>query len=255
MFGSSFSRSFRYGERPAISQGQIAATANIWYDAASPSYFQPSNPVNNDLLAQWNDRSAAAHNASPQGGNSAKPKYVIPAQNGYGAVDFASGNNMQINAGNTPNWLSAQAGFAMFIVAKLSTNTTGTRTLVVSDTGGYKIQYGGGTWTVTAASGTGTVAITANNSYHIFALLYDGSQSGNASRLRFRYDAAQQTLNFGATTVGTTTSGATKILNLAYDGSTNYWIGEIAEVLLFTSAQNSTQVGLIEGYLKNKWAL
>ena len=143
----------------------------------------------------------------------------------------------------------------MFVVAKMNTNTTGVRTLSQSDTGGFQLQWNSGTFQTTAASGTGTATLTADTNWHIYTQLFDGSQTGNANRLKFRYDGTDKTLNFGATTVGTTTSASTSKLNFGWDGSGNYWLGNIAEVLLFTSAQTSTQVGLIEGYLKNKWAL
>ena len=240
------------GERPAISQAQIAATANVWYDAASPSYFQPTNPSNGASITQWNDRSAAAHNAGPTGGAN-KPTYATPSLNGYGSVNFTSAENLQIT--NVATWAASKGGFAMFVVAKLNTNTTGVRTLTQSDTGGFQLQWNSGTFQTTAASGTGTATLTADTNWHIYTQLFDGSLTGNANRLKFRYDGVDKTLNFGATTVGTTTSASTSKLNFGWDGSGNYWLGNIAEVLLFTSAQTSTQVGLIEGYLKNKWGL
>jgi hypothetical protein len=250
MFASSFSRSFRQGERPFISTTQIAATADIWYDAASPAYFQPTNPTNGASLTQWNDRSNAAHNAGPSGGAN-KPTYVTPAQNGYGAVRFTGTQNLQIT--NT-TWAASKAGFGQFVVARLNNNTTGTRTLTQSDTNGFKIQYNTGTWTVGTAGGTATTAITADTGWHIFTLLFDGAGSTNSDKLKFRYDSTDRSLFFSSN-VGATTAAGTSKLNFGWDGSGNYWLGDIAEVLLFTSAQNSTQVGLIEGYLKNKWGI
>ena len=39
----------------------------IWYDAATNEYFQPTNPGDGDGITQWNDLSAYAHNLNPVG--------------------------------------------------------------------------------------------------------------------------------------------------------------------------------------------
>lgn len=255
MFGSSFSRSFRAGERPAssgISEGQITATASIWYDAATPSYFQPTNPINGDQITQWNDRSSAAHNAGPTGGSN-KPTFATPALNGFGAVNFTGSQNLQVT---NASWAAGQGAFAIFIVAKLSTNTSGIRTLIKSDQNGYQIQLNNGLWTVAAAGGVGTTGSPiADTNYHIFTLLFEGGSTGNAARLRFRCDTVELVLDYGITTVGSTTSASTSKVNFGWDGSSNYWLGQIAEVMIFTSTQSTTAVDAVEKYLKNKWNL
>lgn len=251
MFGY-FSNSISLGERPAaLTQVEIAAKANVWYDAASPSYFQPTNPTNNTQLTQWIDRSAAAHNAGPTGGTN-KPVYMTPSLNGYGTVSF-NGISQNLQITNT-TWAASKSAVTMFVVAKKV--GTGIQNITSSDTGGYAIKFNGTNYEVTAGGGTGTSTVTGDTTnYHLFTVRFDGSQTSNANRLQFRYNKMPQTLNFGATTVGTTTNSATSKINFGWDGTGNHLNGSIAEVMFFTTNLGATQISLIEGYLGNKWGV
>lgn len=255
MFGSSFSRSFRAGERPAqgaiVSEVQIASTASIWYDASTPSYFQPTNPINGDQLTQWNDRSNAAHNAGPSGGAN-KPTFVTPALNTFGAVNLTGSQNLQVT--NT-TWLAGRGAVAIFIIAKLNNNVSGVRTLVSADHNSLLVKIDNGLWRIGAAGGEGAASVVADTNFHLISVLYDGGQVGSSARLRFRYDTTEYALNYGTTTVGSSTSGSTSKLSFGWDGVGNYWLGQIAEVMIFTSVQSNSQVDAVETYLKAKWAL
>ena len=258
VISSGFSRSFRYGERPAIvSKAQIQTTASVWYDANQSANFQPANPSNGNLISQWNDSSTGhtAHNAAPSGGNPAKPTYVTPSLNGMATLSFNGSNNLQVNAGNPPNWLASQSGFTMFVVAKL-TSLAGTPYVTDSDQSGFSIYYNGTNYVARTAGGTGTSTVTGDTTnWHIFGMIFDGSAGGNDSRLRFRYDKVAQTLNFGATTVNNITNASTKTFIVGYDGSANNMTGNIAEIIMWTYTLDSGSVTSVEKYLSDKWAI
>lgn len=55
--------------------------------------------------------------------------------------------------------------------------------------------------------------------------------------------------------IGDIPSGSTSKLSFGWDGVGNYWLGQIAEVMIFTSVQSNSQVDAVETYLKAKWAL
>lgn len=254
---SGLSRSFRIAERPFIlTTANIVSSAQIWYKADTNATFQPSSPSSGTGITQWNDSSNAAHNAGPQGaGQTVRPTWQSNIQNGLGAVQF-SGSSQNLQISNT-TWAASQSGYTMIMVAKANALSSGTTYFVTnSDQSGFSTYWNGANWVVRTAGGTGTSTVAGDTTqFHIFAQVFDGSASGNSTRLLFRYDKTPQTLNFGATTVGTTTSASTSKLNFGWDGTGNYFNGYIAEIMVWTSAKDSSFVAAAETYLSNKWAL
>ena len=258
MFASSFTLSFREGERPAAvttSNVNTIPGIAIWYDAATPAFFQPTLPSNGALISQWNDKSGGAHNASPKTGGT-KPTFVSTATTvagvPVGAVNFDGTQNLEIQ--NT-TWLQNLTGYTFFMVARTA-NTSSVRTLSLSDTGGFGNIMTNGVWSVQAVTATGTNTVSSLNttSFHVHTLLFNGSGVGNDGRAQFRYDKSPQTLTWTGT-VGTATNAATKLLGFAYNTilNSNFYQGQIAEVLLYSRTLNSTEVTGVESYLSSKW--
>jgi len=252
---SAFNRGFRSGERPgALSQVQIASSAQVWYDASTNGYFQPTNPSSGTGITQWNDRSNAAHNASPVGaGQTPRPTWQSSVLNSLGIVRFdGSAKNLQVS--NT-TWLQSLSGFTLVILAKASA-LSGTRFLTNTDQSGASIYFNGTNFVTRTASGVGTTSLTGDtSSFNIYTQVFDGTQADNATRLRFFYDGIQQTLNFNGTTVGTQTNASTNKLNFAWDGTGNYWNGDIAEIMMWGKKLSTTERVGVEKYLEDKWAL
>ncbi len=251
MINTGFGSSFAFGRRT----GGVPVTATsiqIWYDATDSTTFQP-NASNGTAISQWNDKSSIAHNANPTGGNAGKPTIVTNSLNGQRTLSFDGvSNNLQVT---NMTFMASISKFTLLIVAKL-TSTTGTRVLSCSDQDGFKVYYDGTHWAIKTASGIGTSTNTGDTTnFHIFTLAYDGTAIGNANRLRLRIDQVPQTLNFGATTVGTSTSASTSKMNFAWDGVGNYLAGNIAEIHMYTSALSNLAISTDETYLKNKWGL
>ena len=256
---SPFADSFRAGMRPGAIPPAALPNISVWYDASSPTYFQPSNPVNGDLITQWNDKSGASHNASTSG-NPDKPTYVTPAQNGYGAVSFnGTSNFLQIN--NTGTWMvpggTPLNGFTLYVVFK-STSTSGTRTLTYTDQNGFANYISGGVWVTQTAGGTGTSTVAADTTnYNMLGQIFDGTLTGNDNRLKFRYNTVQKTLSWGATTVNSTINASTNAMafgaNNSAKNASNFFQGLIAEVVMLSRAANVLEIEGIENYLKLKW--
>lgn len=253
-----FNQSFSFGYRPIQPAfDPLALNISIWYDATDAATFNPSA---NDLiaLAQWNDKSGAARNAAPTGGASNKPVIRTNILNGNRIVRFDGiGQNLQVPKAT---WSASLSGFTIIIVARAST-LTGTRTLTSTDQNGLKIFHNGTNWGVQTSGGTGisTVAGDTTN-FHTFAIIYDGTASGDANRLRFRYDRANQNLSFTGT-VGALTNAGSTLMNFGWyttsgaQAGTEYFGGDIAEVQLYTRALTSTEISNTENYLKNKWSV
>jgi hypothetical protein len=94
----------------------------------------------------------------------------------------------------------------------------------------------------TAENGSGSfgsVALSYSNTMIHFVMAYDGGQSTNATRLRLYVNGREQTLSFSGTIPSTAISSSVVAIGA---GSGVYAAAKIADVSLFRSALNSTQV-------------
>lgn len=243
---------------PIIANPNALPNLQIWYNAdiANATNFGTSVPTSGGTVTKWVDRSGTGHDANQSGNNTFKPKWYSNIQGGLGAIRY-NGTSESLNINPLTGWGLSLSGFTMFVVGR-SLSLAAPAAMTASDTGGFKFYHDGTNWTTSAASGTGTSTIAGDTTnFHIFTQVFNGAAANNASRLRFRYDGTDQTLNFGATTVGTATSASTQYVRLGVngDGVSNYWNGEMLEMLMFTRALNSTEITQVEGYLKNHWKL
>lgn len=251
---NTFSRSLGFGRRPW--QPTSFPDMTIWYNAdySGNNFNQKLN--SGDTFTQWSDKSGNSHNANQSGNTSFRPQWISPVQNNQGVVRLDGvAKFMSINP---VAYLQSLPAFTMFIVAKPSV-LTGTRYLIGSDTNDLTIYFNGTNWAVENAGGIGTSTITADTSaFRIFTLIYDGTQTGNANRLKFRYNKSQRTLNFGATTVGTTVSSGIKNVYLGTNDNkavTGYFGGDCAEIMLYLRALSSTEITTAEKYFSDHWAI
>jgi len=252
-FQTGAARSFFSGIRPgAITNPNILPSLQVWYDAADPLVFTPSNPADNTTFTQWGDKSAFAHNANPDGGATVRATYQTNETNSLNVVRFDGINdNLTINPAS---WAANLSSFTAYVVARIS-NTSGTRTIISSDQNGQKIYWNGSNWAISQSGGIGVSAETADTTkFQTFGLIFDGSQSSNATRLRFRYRETETALTFTGT-VGTTTNASTNVLNIGHYNKTEYFAGDVGEILYFSRALTAGEIAGVESYLSNKWAI
>lgn len=229
----------------------------IWYDGSDITQFQPTNPANGSGITQWNDKSSFAHNANPtQTGPTARPTYQTGVLNGLSVVRF-DGVDECLDV-NPSVWLQNKQGMTVFVVAKASAPASGKQTLITTDQGDLDIFIDvAGNWVVGAAGGveakTTPTPITADTDFHIHTLCFDGQQTGT-NRLKYNYDKVAQTMTFNGTP-----SNVTNVTNNAIifgcSNGTEFFTGDIAEVLVFNRALTATEVADVEEYLNTHWAL
>lgn len=248
------SSSFGFGRRfAAIINPNVLPqiTLNYRADSNTASYFGGSSPANNATVTNWTDQSGNGHNANQSGLNSIKPIWNSNIQNGLGALFFNGGQSLNINP---VAYLQNLSGATVYLTAK-PTVLSGSSILCSTDVGGFTIKYNGTNWQVGIASGTGTSTITSDTTkFRRFGLVYDGTQTGNANRLKMYYDGVQQTLTFGATTVGSTTSASPKYWYIGTD-NTNYFTGYIGMMFIFTRTLSAAEIIQVDTFLKNTWGL
>lgn len=231
-----------------------ATTLQIWYDGSDITQFQPTNPNDGQGITQWNDKSNFAHNANPVGGATFRPTYETAELNGLSVVQFDGiDDTLSINPFSQ---IANATNITLFFVAKLD-SIGAVQSLGSSNTDDLKICHDGTNWVVLNAKGTGSSIITGDaTNYHIFTLTYDGTTATNTDRLKFRYDRNDQVLNFGATIVGSSTSGSGGTYYVGGRGSgAEPFHGKIAEVLMFRKTLSLTEITNVEQYLNDHWAL
>jgi hypothetical protein len=230
--------------------GATLTSLQIWYDGADTSTYVPS-ATDEGQITQWTDKSDFAHNANPDGGN-AKPTYENTVlQNGHGYLEFDGNDGLTVNPFTQ---LASQAGFTVFIVAK-QLNTTGIQVLTTTDQSDLSI-IGGTAFTVAMAGATATTGPTvADTDWHQHTLVYDGTGSTNADKLKYRLDKTGKTLTFVGTVAATTSASNNEFFIGNDAGGTNGLTGYVGEVILFNKTLNATEYANVENYLSNKWGL
>ena len=254
---NTFSSSFRAGRRPGIIKDPtVLVNLQVWYnaDVSNTTNFNVA-PANGADISQWKDRSGTGHNANQSGNASVKPNWYANIQNGYGIVRFnGSSESLSINP---IAFMQSLPGFTMMVVAKASSLASASD-LTSSDVGGFRIFHNATNWGVSTSGGTGTSTVTGDTTkFHIYSLIFDGTASGNAGRLKFRYDEQDQSLNFGATTVGTATNASATHFYIGVDdtNSAGYWQGDIGSIIVYTRALTSNEIVGVESYLSNFWGI
>jgi len=256
---SSFSESFGNGRRYYVikTPTELPPTLQVWYssDQGNTVNFN-ATLADGDNLSQWKDKSGLSHNLNQSGNTSVKPNWYQNIQNGLGGVLF-NGTSESLNI-NPVAWLanagSGLTGVSMYAVIKNS-SLSGIRPVTGADIDGSKIYYDGSNWAIKIAGAVGTSTVTGDTSkFHVVSMIYDGTQSTNAARARFRYDGAEQNLTYTGT-VGANTDGSIGYFYVGEDGLGNYFSGYISEMMLFSRTNSMSEISAIEGYLKLKWAI
>lgn len=237
-----------------------AVSLQIWYDASDITQFNPTNPADEADITQWKDKSNYGRNANPIGGATTRPTFENSIlQNGKSYLEFDGEDSLSVNPYSD---LASATNFTAFIVAKsldldpsnclLSTNEGDIR-LVISNT---SVAIG-----MNGANNFGTATVADDNvgsdagDWHIYSVIYDGSQATNAGRLLGRRDKSNLTFTFTGTIPATfSASNNTLYIGQRADG-TGKIIGYIAEVILFNKTLSLSEYTGIEDYLSAKWGL
>lgn len=243
---------------------------SLWYNASASTTVVGgvttnnfnSAVVNGTAISSWIDLSGAGHAANVNGGVTREPNYAIPIVGSLGAVLYTSANQENLDI-NPIAWMSTLAGFTIYTIAR-PTNLPGTIfPLTVTDTS-TGIWWNGTDWSVGVTAGNrGTVALTNNtNTFHMYGMVYNGSQTGNANRLKFRYDGNDQTLSFTGTIPATTGSpsyfffgGNNRSGGTGGATAGTYIDGYIGEVLIWTRTLTPAEVVSVERYISTKWGI
>ncbi len=178
--------------------------------------------------------------------NQGKP---LPAPTSGTSLQFSSGS---VSAGNVPA-LSGASKFTLEAWVKFNSTTPWSSVFYRNGSGTNRIVLSTGTNNslhVVVSNGVTNYANSANNVispnqwYHV-AMVYDGTQSTDAAKLKLYINGQQRTLTFGGGTVPATTGTTTAPMVIgAIDQGTggNYLNGVVDEVRVWNEALSQTTI-------------
>ena len=209
----------------------------MWLDAADSSSFTFSSGT---TISQWKDKSGSANNFTVTTGTTTRI-----TDGGVNVVNFPSGGSTMTSSSS----ITLTTNHSVFIVTKLISNTFGLgyllscASLKPSDnpqglSGDYSIRYN--TSFITPSGGNGG-DIFFNNTGGYYA---NGTLSGIPTATSYHM------LN------GRFSQGGTTQIALSFGGVYGrYFVGTVAEVIIFSQVLTTIQRQSVEGYLAWKWGL
>lgn len=244
---------------PNLSLWYNGSTSATVVNGVSTDNFQGA-VVNGTAISSWIDLQNVAGPSNVNGGSGKSPSYATPIQNGLGSVLYASANSNNLDI-NPTAWSQNLSGFTVYTVARPTSFPGTIFPLIATGSTNFGVWWNGTNWSIGQSTGNlGTVTLTNDTTkFHIYGMVFDGSQTGNANRLQFRYDKVGQSLTF-AGTIGTTTGA----INYWFFGGNNrnvgatqgtYMNGYIGEVLIWTRTLSTSEQSSVELYLNSKWGL
>lgn len=225
-------------------------TTAMWLDAADTNTIT----LNGSSVSQWNDKSGNARNAS-QATAAAQPSYVSGGLNNLNVIRFDGWSNDVLihtfNASPAPHTVFAiinrrsggDADYQLIFTAVSSSSAFGANISAkasgIPQWGSYINSWvsGGSTLSAGSAAIIGIVSPTSTSGTELYRT--NGAQTGAVSYAsRYSGDA------FNRRSIGG---------DPAFNSG---WLsGDIAEILVFTTALSTSDCQLVEGYLAWKWDL
>ena len=221
---------------PAPSTGaeEIPTTGlELWLDADDASTFTYSSGT---VVSQWNDKSGTAqHFAQATGANQPNRNGT---QNGHTTVVFD---------GSTDTLSCSVAGMVhpvtMFAVAR-NTASSGQRNLISYSSDGRIFRTSGGTIDIYQGSFLSSGTSWGTTDFHSVSAVFNGASSLIA-------------VDGGSDTTGTSGGGSFDTGSAAVGAlrasSSEYWQGDIAELIVYDRALSSGERSQVEDYLAAKW--
>lgn len=231
----------------------------LWLDAADASTVTSSgSPL---TVSEIRDKSGNGYDFT-QATSANQPEYVSAGLNGKDVLRFDGNDNLSVGATDLARNVS---GVTIYLVAKFTSNPTSRKILfrisrpdldfartdlVVGETS-QKARYGGRTLDADSFQ-TITGSTTIATSWLKYTQVFDYSATTLTGFIGTSQDAITTSFQSASTTSDTASVNTT--LGSSAGGS-NFFNGDIAEVLVFHSAHDSATRTEIWDYLQDKWGV
>lgn len=246
--------SFSFWQVPAKPPVATDPTLEIWYDFADNSTISLGTGTE---IVSVNDKSTGTVKPSNSTGGR-RPKQVTAFQNGKNVAYF-DGTNDLFTINPITNFQSI-SGATMIVVGRFNnaaaTNTMTQLGTVSAQRNASWLSIRSGDYQIGMGQGLAkTSGVTITTVFHIYTAVFDGTQTGNSNRLKFRIDGVEKGLTFSQN-VSTTTSSDTSVFYIGETAdATEDLDGYVGELLLYTKALGATEILNTENYLKLKWGI
>lgn len=264
---SSFSRSFRAGERPiSITSASQLPNLEVWY-YADVNTTVGGLTSGSEVSAWSNAGGLTSHDWNSTGG--ARPEWFSNIQNSKGVVRFnntgatPTGEDADNNERLTINpvaYLQNLSGSTMVILFRSLSTAAGIRYITSTDAGGFQFGQNGTQWIGGFSGATFSINnITADTNFHHVIINFDGTKAINTDRLKIRLDGFDNNITIS----GSVNTATSSVAGYFFGGCTgtnsanvsNFFIGDIGEIMIFTRSLSLGEELAIEQYLTNKWAV
>lgn len=225
----------------------LATGALNWWDVSRGITFGSGQ-----AMASWLDQVGGVTLSQATG--SKQPVLTFSQVSGNVVAAFNTSNQRVLEGAHTS--LSSVGAFTLAMVFAASGTTTN-QLLFSSSNNAAAVQILTGALYVYASAGNyGNVAFTDSTRGHVLVAVFDGSQTGNANRLKVYINGVQQTLAFVGTIPATTTSGETALgLGDAAGGPVVPFNGALGDVMLWNTALTDAARNQVEDYLGRKFGV
>lgn len=218
----------------------------LWLDATQLGDLADDSPV-----ALWQDGSGNDQHAS-QATAASQPRFVRTGEANHPAVRF-DGNDFLTNS--TFASLAAASQATAFVVRRANTTNAIATSFGTNAHGVRGEVHFDESWAFAGGSSYGSAPFTSTD-WHLWASIFNGSQTGNANRLRQFINGIQSTLQFpGANVPAALPNGPGYSAGRPHNVTTSSWAGDIAEIMVYGRALDETERRRIESYVAHKYAI
>jgi len=219
----------------------------LWLDAN-----QITGLANGAAVSAWNDSSGFGHHAA-QASSTLRPTYQASSVNGRPAVRFDGSNDYLTNS--TFNPLGGRNGVTAFVVYRSLTSSGNHVGFSEGARNVNQQMYSNGTYAYATAGNYGRVSSSTSTAVTLWNSVYDGTQSGNAARLRLFLNGTQRTMNFTGTIPAALNNTSSYEVGRPQGTSSAYWFGDIAEVIVYGRSLSEGERVNVQSYLSDKYSL
>lgn len=193
-----------------------------------------------------------------QGTGINQPIWTDSSLNGKATIWFDGVNDRLYSVRITD--LEGISKMTLFIVGYLRSSTGANLAGYGADSGHRFFQSQGignsNSLLINVAASYGVYTSDLENDQIISAMVFDGTQSTNETKLKKYRNGVQKTLTFTGTIPTTTATSATAIFEMgAQMRGAAFSKSSIAEVIVFTDALSDVDRGLVEAYLSSKYSI
>lgn len=223
---------------------QVIANLQGWYDISDAATVTKDGA---NAVSAWNDKSGNARHFL-QATGSAQPIWVSNQYNGRPTLRFDGGSDFMAV---TTNWMSGIAAFTIFAVVQ--TDVVAANNCILTGSSQDRFQQtnsGAGVTQYNFAGGGSTTYPTTDTALHVRAVQFNGALA-QALRCSGWLDGVAQAVVNAA--LPATTGANTNIRLGRFTTASAFWNGDICELMLYNRALTTTEVGVINGVLLDKW--